>query len=258
MLIYQERKRASQRATSWLNGLQWETEVNGISDGESPGPLHSFFDQRVVGPGIWKWHHYFDIYERHLAKFRNKEVGILEIGIYSGGSLDMWRTYFGEQCHLYGVDLMPECKMYERKGVSVFIGDQADRTFWQAFKQDVPWLDVVIDDGGHMANQQIVTFEELLPHLRPGGMYICEDIHGDKNAFANYIHRVAEELNAYSNVTEDLDNPQRRAVCKTNAFQSEVAAIHFYPYMVVVERSLAPIDELLSVKHGTEWQPFLS
>lgn len=45
----------------------------------------NYFVTHNTGPGIWKWLHYFDIYHRHLQKFRGKEVNILEIGIYSGG-----------------------------------------------------------------------------------------------------------------------------------------------------------------------------
>ena len=54
--------------------------------------------------------------------------------------------------------------------IKVFIGDQADRKFWSQFRREVPILDLVIDDGGHEPEQQIVSLEELLPHLRPGGV----------------------------------------------------------------------------------------
>jgi hypothetical protein len=54
----------------------------------------------------------------------------------------------------------------------VFVGDQADRSFWKRVKQEVPNLGVVIDDGGHIPEQQIVTLEEMFPHLRPGGVYL--------------------------------------------------------------------------------------
>ena len=64
--------------------------------------------------------------------------------------------------------------------IHVLIGDQADRTFWRRMiaHGTLPPLDIVIDDGGHTPDQQRVTLEELLPHIRPGGVYVCEDIHG--------------------------------------------------------------------------------
>src|SRR2546423_12660568 len=62
-------------------------------EGESNNPLKNYFTSHKTGRGIWKWNHYFDIYHRYFKKFIGRRIGILEIGIYSGGSLDMWRAY---------------------------------------------------------------------------------------------------------------------------------------------------------------------
>jgi len=93
----------------------------------SRNPLREFFDRRQSGRGIWKWLHYFDIYHRHLAKFIGQETHVMEIGVYSGGSLEMWRDYFGARCQVYGVDLQAACKAYENEYTKIFVGDQADR-----------------------------------------------------------------------------------------------------------------------------------
>ena len=148
-------------------------------------PLWKFFETRKAGRGIWKWTHYFDVYHQHLKKFAGQEVHIVEIGIYSGGSLEMWREFLGPKCRIHGVDIAPECRSYEGNGTKVYIGDQADREFWKRFRAEVPRVDIVIDDGGHAPHQQIATLEELLPHLSPGGVFICEDIHGRHNRFAS-------------------------------------------------------------------------
>ena len=94
-------------------------------------PLRAYFDAHREGPGLWKWLHYFDIYDRHFAKFRGREVHVLEIGIYSGGSLAMWKDYFGAEGRIYGVDIEEACRAYEDDVTKVFIGDQADRQFWR-------------------------------------------------------------------------------------------------------------------------------
>jgi len=99
-------------------------------------------------------------------------VHVLEIGIYSGGSLEMWRDYFGPKARIYGVDIEPACRVYESDSVNIFIGDQGDRQFWQ-FRRKVPALDIVIDDGDHNPEHQIVSVEELLPFLRPDRVYFC-------------------------------------------------------------------------------------
>ena len=157
--------------------------------------LRDFFVNHKEGPGIWKWEHYFDVYDRHFHRFRGQQINILEIGIYSGGSLDMWRHYFGPKAHIYGVDIEPACRIYESDAVTVFIGDQGDRQFWDMFRRNVPYLDIVVDDGSHHPDDQIVSAEELLPFLRPGGVYLCEDVHGAFNRFASYVHGLDHGLN---------------------------------------------------------------
>ena len=100
--------------------------------------LRTYFDSHKEGRGIWKWNHYFEIYNEHFKKFRGREVHILEIGIYSGGSLEMWKEYFGPKCRIYGVDIQGSCKEYEDDSVKVFIGDQEDREFWTALQEGGP------------------------------------------------------------------------------------------------------------------------
>ena len=222
-----------------------------------PSPLESFFDAHLSGRGIWKWRHYFDIYHRHLSHFRGEDIRILEIGVYSGGSLEMWRDYFGPQCHIIGVDIEPACKVYEREGVTIIIGDQSSRDFWTQFKRDVPPLDIIIDDGSHVPEMQIVTLEELLPHLNPGGIFICEDIHGTLNPFAGYVAGLSQTLNACDHGGDNLQDNERRVVYKASAVQSAIRSVHFYPFVTVVERNSQALLELICPKHGTEWQPFL-
>jgi hypothetical protein len=218
--------------------------------------MFKYFSEHKEGRGIWKFNHYFDAYERHFARFRGKEVHILEIGIYSGGSLEMWQSYFGPDSRIYGVDIEPRCKAYETELMRVFIGDQGDRGFWKRFRQEVPSLDIVIDDGGHVPEQQVVSLEELLPHVRPGGLYLCEDIHGAFNEFAAYVCGLAQDLNS-TQFEFDVENNERRSVSKTNALQSAIAGIHLYPYLAVIERASAPVSELVAPRRGSQWEPFL-
>ena len=66
--------------------------------------LLKHYDQITKGPVVWKWRHYFSIYERHLRRFRGTDVHFCEVGIFSGGSMRMWRWYFGEKATIYGVE----------------------------------------------------------------------------------------------------------------------------------------------------------
>src|SRR5580692_5380159 len=70
-----------------------------VRDSDDPGRLGAYFDAHASGPGLWKWRHYFPIYERHFAPFVGRQPHVVEIGIYSGGSLPMWLDYFGDGAH---------------------------------------------------------------------------------------------------------------------------------------------------------------
>jgi len=220
---------------------QWKTEPAPAGPAPLPGknPLREFFDRHTTGRGIWKWTPYFDAYHRHLQKFVGTDAHVVEVGIYSGGSLEMWVDYFGPRCRVTGIDIMPECKEYEGGQVRVLVGDQGSREFWSKSRKELPPIDVVIDDGGHTPELQRVTLEETLPHLRPGGVYLCEDIHGRDNRFSAYVQELASELNA------------KRA---STPFQRDVLSIHLYPYLVVIERATQPAV-IESLKNGTEWSP---
>lgn len=226
----------------------------------SISPLEAFFEARREGPGIWKWRHYFDLYHRHLSPLRGRDkLVIIEIGIYSGGSLDMWRDYFGDNVEIYGIDIEPACLAYQRPGTHVLIGDQGDPLFWKRVLADgsLPAPDIVIDDGGHTPEQQRTTMEALLPVLKPGGVYICEDIHGADNPFSAFVSGFADQLSACQGMSADLDDQDRRLVVPANATQALVHSLHLYPFVVVVERHAAPIDELVCPKRGSQWEPFL-
>jgi SAM-dependent methyltransferase len=214
------------------------------------GRLERYFDDHTAGPGLWKWRHYFEIYERHLGKFVGEEVHVAEIGVYSGGSLQMWREYFGPRAQIYGVDIEPACRAYEAERTEIFIGDQADPAFWAQFTAAVPKLDVVLDDGGHHAHQQIATLEALLPHLRPGGVLICEDIHSPKHAFHAYVDGLARQLHEIHDPESDMFRFAPRP------FQSAIQSIHTYPFVTVVEKRGQPLDFIEAPRRGTQWQPF--
>jgi hypothetical protein len=58
---------------------------------------------------INKWVHYFPIYERHFQKWINQSLVLFEIGVYKGGSVQMWKRYFGPFATIVGIDINPEC-----------------------------------------------------------------------------------------------------------------------------------------------------
>lgn len=202
---------------------------------------------------IYKWLHYFEIYERHLSRYRNKEVVVVEIGVWHGGSLQMWKDYFGPRAHIIGIDIDPRCKSLEEEQIEVHIGDQADRKFWAAFKKKVPQVDILIDDGGHRMNQQVTTFEEMFPHMSTNGTYICEDLHTSywpkydggylkPNTFIEMSKKLIDQLNAWHS-----KDPQRLFI---TPFTRSAYSMHYYDSLLVIEKR--PMQPSKAIKTGKE------
>ena len=118
--------------------------------------FQQLFDEHN-GNGILKWSHYPEIYDKHFTKYRELPINILEIGILNGGSLQIWEKYF-PRAKIFAIDIDEKCKQYESDRTKIFIGDQADKSFLRNVKAQVPQIDIIIDDGGHRAEQQINTF----------------------------------------------------------------------------------------------------
>lgn len=217
--------------------------------------LWTFF-QNSNHPIIHKWHHYFEIYERHFGPYREQNpIHMLEIGVYKGGSLEMWSDYFGkDKSFIYGIDIDPTCKRFENDNTKVFIGDQADKIFISQVCSQVPPLDIVLDDGGHTMNQQISTFEAIFDHIKPGGVYMCEDLHTSywpaydggyrkPDTFIEYIKNYIDKLNAYWSQDPNL---------KPDKYTTGMNSIHFYDSIVVIEKAKTPRQLPIDSMVGTE------
>lgn len=171
----------------------------------------------------------------------------------------MWRSYFGEKCHVYGIDILEDCKKYENEHISVFIGDKGDRNFWKTFKERVKGIDIIIDDAGHTPELQQITLEELLPILNSGGVYVCEDISGRFNGFSAFSSGLVSELNYCNIISGSLDYSKFKIESGYSIqssvvpFQSSIGSIHFYPFIMVIEKHYKPITKLTSLRQGTEW-----
>lgn len=205
--------------------------------------LYTIFDTHQ-GKGITKWHHYFPVYEKHFSSWVNKPTTFLEIGVFHGGSLQMWRRYFGPLATIIGIDINPECKAHEENGVHVRIGDQSDPVFLQQIIDEFGIPDVVIDDGSHNALHQRATFEFLYPLMPKMGCYVVEDVHtaffpedygfnggvSNPNSFANYSKKLIDDLNADHTVG---------AIAPTD-FTKYTWCMSFYDSMIVFDRGTIP------------------
>ncbi|CAL6339223.1 unnamed protein product [Bathycoccus prasinos] len=138
--------------------------------------LNNWFGSYSEGPVIMKWEAYLELYDRYFSKFKGKNVTFLEIGIQSGGSIEMWQDYFGPKLTFVGFDINPYCKRFERKNVQIFTGSQLNRADLQLLRNRIGSVDIVLDDGGHTEQMQQNSFEELSGAVSDGGQYVVEDI----------------------------------------------------------------------------------
>jgi len=202
------------------------------------GYLRDYFESNQ-GRLIDKWVPYFEIYERHLERFRGTPVNVLEIGVFHGGSLQMWKHYFGTRARIVGVDVRPECKRFEEDGIEIMIGDQSDPGFLASVQEAMPTLDILIDDGGHYPAQQLATFEALFPRISDRGVYICEDLHSNywrrfgagprhPGTFIERAKSLIDQLTAWH--TEDPEE------LEVDDFTLTVHGMHFYDSMLVIEK----------------------
>jgi 23S rRNA U2552 (ribose-2'-O)-methylase RlmE/FtsJ len=136
--------------------------------------ISDLFQKKKDG-SIYKWKHYLLIYEQLFQSFKKDNIKILEIGVLRGGSLRLWKDYFGKNSVVYGIDIDPEAKIYEGEGIHVFIGDQGDPKFLQEVIHVAGEFDIVIDDGAHTNYMISTAFEVLYPRTKK--LYIVEDTH---------------------------------------------------------------------------------
>lgn len=95
------------------------------------------------------------------------------IGGKSGASLRAFRDYLKIQ--IYGADLDKNILFKEDK-ISTFYVDQLNVNTIKDLKNNLPKLDLIIDDGLHQPDANLNIIIELIDHLNPGGILIIEDI----------------------------------------------------------------------------------
>lgn len=218
-------------------------------------PLVKYFRQNKARQ-INKWVHYFDIYHQYFTKYRGREITMLEFGVAHGGSLQMWKHYFGKKARIIGVDIDYRCKDLIEKQIEIYIGDQQSRYFLRKLLKKLGPLDVVIDDGGHFMKQQIITFQEIFPAIKKGGTFITEDLHSSywkqfkggyrgHGTFIEYVKDLMDQMHAWHSQDPNLI---------INNITRTLKSIHIYNSIIVFEKD----DVKLSHSEKTGSPSFIS
>jgi hypothetical protein len=186
-----------------------------------------------------KWTQYFDTYTRELTRFRQRPVSFLEIGVFRGGSIPMWKAFFPEGSRLTFIDIDPDCARHAEPGTTVEIGNQADPAFLAELAEKHGPFDVILDDGSHVCAHQIASFENLWPHITEGGVYMVEDCHtsywpgfggGYRNeaSWIEYAKRLTDRMHSWYT---DQD-----ALFPFDEIARELHSVRFYDSITVAEK----------------------
>ena len=158
------------------------------------------------------WHGYAGVYECLFRRSRQEVEAVLEIGIGTmipdahstmvgwalegyrpGGSLRAWREYFPNAV-IYGIDVQPDTQLVNEERILTFICDSTDTARVRELMTNTigSEFDLIIDDGSHIAADQVATMRNFFPHLRQNGIYVVEDI--VENEFDMHLETIKEEI----------------------------------------------------------------
>jgi len=156
------------------------------------------------------YHNYLEIYERYFSKYRNTLTNFLEIGLWEGESIKMWREYFNVG-NLVGIDIL-DLKHIKLPNTQIHICDQSDRhQLEHMISNTFDQYDIIIDDGGHMMHQQQITLATLFKYLTPGGIFVIEDLHTSGNPSYTRIN----DTETLSMISQYIKNNKIESNCMT-------------------------------------------
>lgn len=164
------------------------------------------------------FHKYTEIYEELFAPIRYLPVRILEIGYARGRGTRMLAEYF-PRAVIHSFDIDPDQKSYDnltkalKKRIKIYRGDQSDPNSIQnvlqkiydgprnELKRGYRQFDIIIDDGSHNPEHQQISFKKLWPEVKPGGLYIIEDMHPfykrKNHDTLSWLFRLVHKMNCY-------------------------------------------------------------
>lgn len=171
----------------WIFVVAWNhifVIVSSIDDDNSKSFISIFKNHR--GHSSIKWSNYIYTYDEEFSSLRRKfderglGIKLLELGVQNGGSLHIWRKYFGPSASITGVDINPKvCKflgpnLIQDHNIQTYCFDITDES---KVEEHLPGMfDIIVDDASHRSKDVIVSFLTLFRKLNPGGVYVIEDL----------------------------------------------------------------------------------
>ena len=175
---------------------------------------------------------YLNIMYQYMKDISNDNLNILEIGVREGPSILMWEAFF-PNAKIYGLDI-DDCTKHNNDRIKIIQGDQSDTKALESISSNVDYFDIIIDDGSHRNDDILISYNYLIKKLRPGGMYIIEDLSNSYPEGTCGNNKVKgckrEDLQAlFNSIIYEMDKSSWGS-------QTDYLTIHFYPSLCIIKK----------------------
>ena len=152
-------------------------------------------------------HNYTIFYNYLFHDIKDAKLNVFELGLGSqnyikfkstmnvkytpGGSIKGWKEYF-KNSNIYGADIDKEI-LFNEDRIKTFFCDQTNpetiKNLLNNFDKNF-LFDIIIDDGLHELQPNLIFLDNMINNLKPDGYYIIEDV--VTNQITNYIQKLNE------------------------------------------------------------------
>jgi demethylmacrocin O-methyltransferase len=198
---------------------------------------------RLFHTDKWGAHWYTQHYQRYFLPLKDERLNILEIGVggyalsdAGGASLRMWKAYF-RNSRIVGIDIHNKSHLSESR-IDVRQCDQTDSDALLDLNREYGGFDIIIDDGSHVNDDVIKTFQLLFPLLRKDGIYIVEDTQTAYwPTWGGGIGSPKTSMSFFKNLADGLNHVEYPiANYKPSYFDEHIVEIAFFHNLVVVRK----------------------
>lgn len=158
---------------------------------------------------VWLHYHkhpYTPIYSLLLGPYRRKPITMCEIGVAGGDSIAMWRNYFTcKETVIWAMDCSQEflAMLQDRNLANVstsLIDVNHEASIHTAFEGTGVQFDILVDDSDHTFESHLRLVRSVGPYLKPGGLFIIEDIERRRSAAEYEAALGAESLEMFESI----------------------------------------------------------
>lgn len=203
---------------------------------------------RIYKSDKWGKHFYTKHYQTHFRRFKFKKIKLFEIGVggyhypeIGGSSLRMWKRYF-----LFGqiisLDIYDKSFVHERR-IKIYQGNQNDEIILNKIIDQIGEPDIIIDDGSHINEHVIKTFNILFPKLKNGGIYVIEDTETsywpDYGGDSENLNNPSTIMNFFKNLTDSLNHQEfLKSNYTPSYFDKNISSMQFYHNLIFIFKGI--------------------